>query len=105
VASIMQDVLGLDRVGVHDSLFDLGGDSLLGMQLVNRLRDGFGVELSLQTVFEQPTVAGVLAAIEASPAGDRARTPITARPRRATRLAAAEPGPRHTAHGESDATR
>ncbi len=44
LASIWSDVLGIDRVGVNDGFFDLGGDSLLGMQVINRAsRKGLGL--------------------------------------------------------------
>jgi acyl transferase domain-containing protein len=48
VATAWAQVLGLDRVGTRDDFFDLGGESLLGMQLVTRLRDELGVPMSLR---------------------------------------------------------
>jgi acyl transferase domain-containing protein/SAM-dependent methyltransferase/acyl carrier protein len=61
VAGIWRSVLGLDRVGRDDNFFDLGGESLLAMQVVSRLRDAFGVDLSLRRVFDSPTVAELVA--------------------------------------------
>jgi hypothetical protein len=49
----------VERVGIHDSFFHLGGHSLLATQVLSRLRDLFGIELSLQQFFETPTVAGL----------------------------------------------
>lgn len=57
LALIWQQVLGLDRVGVNDVFFDIGGHSLRATQLVSRIRREFSVEIQLRTVFEKPTIA------------------------------------------------
>ena len=56
VAGIFADLLQVPRAGAEDSFFDLGGHSLLGTQLVSRLRESFGVEVPLRILFERPTV-------------------------------------------------
>jgi hypothetical protein len=54
---IWSDVLGVQRVGMTDNFFDLGGHSLLGLRLVNQLREALGERLALAIVFEAPTAA------------------------------------------------
>jgi len=57
VASIWQDLLGVDRVGLNDDFLELGGHSLLATQVVSRLRERFGIDLTLRALMEAPTVA------------------------------------------------
>jgi len=57
LVSIWANVLKVERLGVHNSFFDLGGHSLLAMQVMSRLRQAFGVELPVLSLFEAPTVA------------------------------------------------
>ena len=64
VASAMEEILALPGLGVHDDFFALGGHSLLAAQLTARLNREFGVALSLRTLFDSPTIAGLAAAIE-----------------------------------------
>jgi amino acid adenylation domain-containing protein len=64
VARVWAEVVRLERVGVHDSFFELGGHSLLAVQVIARLEQRFEVELGVRPIFENPTVAGLAAAIE-----------------------------------------
>jgi amino acid adenylation domain-containing protein len=68
VAGIWAEVLGLERVGLHDDFFTLGGNSLTGMALVNRLQQQFNQRISLADLFTAPTIAGLMASLhEAAP--------------------------------------
>jgi amino acid adenylation domain-containing protein/non-ribosomal peptide synthase protein (TIGR01720 family) len=58
LTGIVCQVLGLDRVGVHDNLFELGADSILGIQIIARANQA-GLALSPRQLFEDPTVAGL----------------------------------------------
>ena len=57
LAGIYAQVLGVERVGVDDSFFDLGGDSLSAMRVIAAVNTGLDAGLAVRTVFEAPTVA------------------------------------------------
>ncbi|MFI6455427.1 condensation domain-containing protein [Streptosporangium amethystogenes] len=59
VTAIWCEVLGVDAVQPDDDLFDLGGHSLTITQIIARVRDGMGVELSFEVFIDSPTVEGV----------------------------------------------
>jgi|KBSSwiStaDraftv2_1062776.scaffolds.fasta_scaffold01541_17 amino acid adenylation domain-containing protein len=64
LAGIWAEVLRIDRLGIHDNFFDLGGHSLLATRVLARLQATFSVRLPLRTLFDQPTIAQLSAAIE-----------------------------------------
>ena len=64
VTTIVSNLLSFDQVGANDNFFLLGGHSLLGTQLISRLRDVFGVELPLRVIFDHPTVRAISTEIE-----------------------------------------
>ncbi len=55
--------LGRDRIGVTESFFELGGDSLRAVKIIARVREAFGRALPLATLFEAPTIRGMAAII------------------------------------------
>ena len=75
VAAAWADVLGVDQVGAHDNFFALGGDSILSIRVVSRLRAAFGSQISPRAVFEHPTVAALAKAV---PGGDTTTIPTRA---------------------------
>jgi nonribosomal peptide synthetase DhbF len=61
---LFAEILGLPSLGIHDNFFDLGGHSLLVVQLISRIRDTLGVDLSIGSIFQAPTVAGLAELLE-----------------------------------------
>jgi amino acid adenylation domain-containing protein len=93
IAEIWREVLGLDRVGVHDGFFELGGDSLRAIQVLNRVRQATGRQLSFQDLFAARTVAGLARLIGESHAGPASALPAkAARQHRAYPLSLAQQG-------------
>jgi hypothetical protein len=71
LAGIFAQVLGLEEVGIYDNFFELGGHSLMATQLISQLQDIFPTDVPLLTLFfEDPTVAGLSAAISQSDVGE-----------------------------------
>ncbi|MFD9739248.1 amino acid adenylation domain-containing protein [Umezawaea sp. NPDC059074] len=65
VCRIWADVLGASRVGLDDNFFDLGGDSILSIRVVSRLREELDASLSPRVLFSSPTVARLIEAVAA----------------------------------------
>lgn len=88
LAAMVQELLQCGRVGVLDNFFDLGGHSLLATQLVSRINGRWGTAMALRAVFEQPTIGGMAAVIDAAAAGPAMPSaPIAAVPRERVRIA------------------
>jgi acyl carrier protein len=64
LAAIWSDVLGIGQIGVTDDFFELGGNSLLGIQLVAAIRNASGTKVPMRTLFDLPTVAQIAVRIE-----------------------------------------
>jgi len=63
IATIWQDVLKLEQVGLTDDFFELGGHSLLATQVVSRVRQSLGLEVALRTLFEHSRLAAFAASL------------------------------------------
>jgi amino acid adenylation domain-containing protein len=64
LVAIWAEVLKVDRIGVLDNFFELGGHSLMVAQVIARVRKYTGVEVPVRSLFEEPTVASLAAAVE-----------------------------------------
>ncbi|MFF3641304.1 amino acid adenylation domain-containing protein [Streptomyces sp. NPDC002564] len=98
LCALFAEVLGLERVGVDNNFFDLGGDSGLAMRLAARIREELGMELSMRRFFGESTPLGVARMLtskelpELRPVDDPDDIPLTAGQSRTWRLAATNPG-------------
>jgi len=63
ITAMVLNLLTLDKIGREENFFLLGGHSLFGAKLIERLRERFNVEISLRALFESPTVAGLAAEV------------------------------------------
>ncbi|MEJ2637130.1 MAG: phosphopantetheine-binding protein [Calditrichia bacterium] len=59
IVDISSQLLGAEKIGVHDNFFKLGGHSLLATQFLSRLQTAFRIKLPLRQIFETPTVEGL----------------------------------------------
>ena len=75
LAQIWAEVLGIDRVGIHDNFFDLGGASIQSLQVVNRANE-VGIQLSPELLFEYQTIAELAAYVGAPHAVPQFIAPI-----------------------------
>jgi acyl carrier protein len=80
IAEIWQQVLQVDDVGVHDNFFDLGGHSLLSLQVVTRLEKQLGVQINLRDLMFQ-TLGQLAAACESRLGGEKAMEPVSLKQR------------------------
>jgi acyl carrier protein len=87
LAEIWSGVLNLERVGIHDNFFEMGGHSLKATRVMSRVREVFRVELPVRALFESPTVAGLSEIVEKAKTSDpQDKVPaILAAPRRSGR--------------------
>lgn len=72
ICAAWQEALGVDRVGVQDSFFDLGGNSLVAIQLVPRINSALGASLTMAQLYEALTVAGLARLVDGEGRPDEA---------------------------------
>ena len=71
LADLWSHLLGVEPVGVKDAFFDLGGNSLLALQMLALVKKRFGVAIPAVTLFEAPTVQGLAAILDNQGATDK----------------------------------
>jgi amino acid adenylation domain-containing protein len=64
LAAIWRELLVVENIGINDDFFDLGGQSLVAIKAVSRIRDTFEVDLPLRNLFERPTIAGLAEVVD-----------------------------------------
>ena len=72
IAQIWREILKVKNLDIHDNFFEVGGHSLLAVQVVSRLREAFNREIPLRVLFESPTIYGLASCIEGFIRGGRA---------------------------------
>jgi NAD(P)-dependent dehydrogenase (short-subunit alcohol dehydrogenase family)/acyl carrier protein len=72
IAAVWAELIRTAQVGIHDSFYELGGDSLLATQVVTRLRDRYGFAISLRQFMEAGTVASLAQLLEPAPVEEMA---------------------------------
>ncbi|MBX3335152.1 MAG: amino acid adenylation domain-containing protein, partial [Nitrospira sp.] len=71
LAELWKSVLEVPEAGIHDHFFEAGGHSLLATQIISRIRELFEVEISLQMLFERPTISALAEEVTRLRQGDR----------------------------------
>jgi amino acid adenylation domain-containing protein len=64
MSAVWQELLGVERIGVHDNFFALGGHSLLATQAVSKIRTALGIPLTMREFFAHPTIATLAREVE-----------------------------------------
>jgi amino acid adenylation domain-containing protein len=73
LALIWAKLLRVADIGVNDDFFNLGGDSLLAISAESRIREAFGVNIGIQSLFDNPTIAGLAIALDESKSEPKGR--------------------------------
>jgi phthiocerol/phenolphthiocerol synthesis type-I polyketide synthase E len=59
IVNVWQEILGIDQLGIHDNFFDLGGNSLIGLKVISRLKKELNIDIPIVALFEGPTVSAL----------------------------------------------
>jgi len=70
LVGIWRELLGIDRVGIRDNFFDLGGHSLLTIRLQSRIENVFGIRIPLAELFRQPKIDGIATFLDSASSAD-----------------------------------
>jgi phthiocerol/phenolphthiocerol synthesis type-I polyketide synthase E len=82
LASIWSDVLGIAKIGIDDNFFDIGGDSLIGAEVLNRINTAFGKQLPAVAIFDAPNIRSMAALLGEKVAASEPDTDASAANRR-----------------------
>jgi len=82
ITAIWQELLGIDQIGSYDNFFDLGGNSLIGMTLIARLKKLFDVPIPITALFEAPTVSALARYLCPQPMNERVTETVVLAERR-----------------------
>ncbi|HEY2292550.1 MAG TPA: amino acid adenylation domain-containing protein, partial [Thermoanaerobaculia bacterium] len=91
LAAIWREVLGVERIGVHDDFLALGGHSLLAVRVLSRVQEALGIAVPMRDFFAAPTVAGLAARLEAGETEAPPAPPLPPGPRAAATRPALPP--------------
>ncbi|SDI33741.1 Acyl transferase domain-containing protein [Actinokineospora alba] len=82
LCELWSHLLGIEPIGIKDAFFDLGGNSLLGLQMLALVKKRFGIAVAAVTLFESPTVQALSLVLDPEGKSGKAKTTVTARPER-----------------------
>jgi amino acid adenylation domain-containing protein len=80
LAAVWEQLLGIAPIGLHDDFFRLGGNSLLGVQVLSRLREAFSVEMPLNTLFVHPVLEDLATWLDSQRQANTAQAPVATLP-------------------------
>ncbi|EST38512.1 hypothetical protein N566_06925 [Streptomycetaceae bacterium MP113-05] len=79
IAGVWSEALGVEHIGVHDDFFELGGNSILSVRTVSRMRTALGIHLAPRVLFDTPTIAGLAASVASVASFEDSSIPVAPR--------------------------